>query len=194
MNWPPRAASFVSSGDLSTRTARDSMTRPKRILLYGFGPYQEFDDNITARIIKALPRRPGLKKIVFPVRFHRAQFIKAIVRTKPEIILGLGQSSRRKIDVESQARNHRRARRSAQPRVISPGGPKNLKTTLKLKVGRLARISTNAGDYVCNFSMYVMLDHIRDRSLDSSYGFIHIPHDYEPIKATGFIAKILRGW
>ena len=54
------------------------MNKPKRILLYGFGPYRQFRDNITARIIKSLPRQAGLKKVVFPVRFHRAQFVEAI--------------------------------------------------------------------------------------------------------------------
>lgn len=166
--------------------------KPKRILLYGFGPYREFRDNITAKILKSLPPQPGLKKVVFPVRFHRAQFVDAITRTKPVLILGLGQSSRRTIDVESQALNHRRSRRADKPKRISLRGPEKLKTTLELRVGRQARRSSNAGDYVCNFSMYVMLDHIRGRGLDISYGFIHIPHDYEPIKATGFVAKILR--
>lgn len=167
------------------------MKKTKRILLYGFGPYREFRDNITARIIKSLPPQPGLKKVVFPVRFHRAQFVDAILRTRPHVILGLGQSSRRRIDVEEQALNHRRARRTDKPRMISLRGPKRLKTTLRLRVGRQAGRSLNAGDYVCNFSMYVMLDHIRRKGLDIPYGFIHIPHDCEQKKATGWVQDIL---
>ncbi len=54
------------------------MNTPERILLYGFGPYRQFRDNITARIIKSLPRQAGLKTIVFPVRFHRRQFVEAV--------------------------------------------------------------------------------------------------------------------
>ena len=167
------------------------MNKPKRILLYGFGPYQEFRDNITAKILKSLPAQPGLKKVVFPVRFDRGQFVDAITRTKPAIILGLGQSSRRTIDVESQALNQRRARRADDPKRILPGGPEKLKTTLELRLGRQGGRSSNAGDYVCNFSMYVMLDHIRRKFLHAPYGFIHIPHDYDPAKAARLVKRIL---
>jgi len=167
------------------------MNKPKRILLYGFGPYRQFRDNITVRIIKSLPRQAGLKKIVFPVRFHRAQFVEALLRFKPDMVLGLGQSARRRIDVESQAINRRRARRENKPKPISSNGPQWLKTTLPLKVGNHAGKSASAGDYVCNFSMYVMLDHIRRKDLDIPYGFVHIPHDYDETKATRLVEKAL---
>jgi pyrrolidone-carboxylate peptidase len=128
---------------------------------------------------------------VFPVRFHKGQFVDVLKSCKPEIILGLGQSSRRGIDVESQALNRRRVRRTDKPKPISPGGPRRLKTTLQLTLGKQAGKSASAGDYVCNFSMYVMLDHIRRTRLEIPYGFIHIPHDYDEKKATGLIEQIL---
>ena len=169
-----------------------STKKPARILLYGFGPYRMFRDNITAKVIKSLRPQPGLKKVIFPVRFQRAQFIEAIDRSRPAIILGLGQSSRRKIHVESQALNHRRARQTDKLRKISFAGPMRLRTTLVPKVGRHATRSSNAGDYVCNFSMYVMLDHLRRKGLNMRYGFIHIPHDCDRTKATELVEKILR--
>jgi pyroglutamyl-peptidase len=168
------------------------MKRPKRILLYGFGPYREFHDNITARIIRSLPPRSGVKKIIFPVRFHRKQFVESSRRFKPEIILGLGQSSRSRIEVESQAMNRRRGRSTSPSRMISRTGPKTLETTLKVRIGRQAGRSSNAGDYVCNFSMYVMLDHIRRRGADIRYGFIHVPHDYDLKEATRIVDRIIR--
>lgn len=168
------------------------MTKSKRILLYGFGRYRQFRDNITAEIVKSLPSQPGLRKIVFPVRFSRRQFVDALKRLNPDVVLGLGQSSRGRIEVESQAINRRRARRADKPKPISPHGPGRLKTTLDLRPGKQAGKSTSAGDFVCNFSMYVMLDHIRRNGLDIPYGFIHIPHDYEQKKATGLVEKILR--
>ena len=169
------------------------MNKPKRILLYGFGPYRQFRDNITARIIQSFPRQSELKTVVFPVRFQRKQFVGAIERYKPDIVLGLGQSSRRRIDVESQAANRRYTRWVYQPKRISRRGPALLRTTLTLKMGRQAGRSTNAGDYVCNFSMYVMLDYIRRNGSKVSYGFIHIPHDYDENKAARLIEKILAG-
>lgn len=168
------------------------MNKPKRILLYGFGPYRQFRDNITAKILKSLPRQAGLKKVVFPVRFDRRQFVEAIERFKPDIVVGLGQSSRRAIAVEAQAANRRRARRADAPKLISPHGPARLRTTLRLEIGRQAAKSSNAGDYVCNFSMYVMLDHIRSHRLDIRYGFIHIPHDFAQRKASAQVERILR--
>ena len=167
------------------------MKKPKRILLYGFGRYEDFHDNVTARIIRRLVPRSGLKKIVFPVRFHRKQFVDAIMRFKPEIILGLGQSSRSRIEVESQAMNRRRGRSTSPSRMISRTGPEKLKTTLKMRIGRQAGRSSNAGDYVCNFSMYVMLDHIRQLGADVRYGFIHVPHDYDLTKAAGLVGEIV---
>jgi len=125
------------------------------------------------------------------VRFHRGQFVNTLQRFKPDIVLGLGQSSRRGVDVEAQAANRRRARPADPPKRISPRGPARIKTTLALKVGRGAGKSRNAGDYVCNFSMYVMLDHIRRHDLRILYGFIHIPYDYEQKKASGWVTKIL---
>jgi len=168
------------------------MKKTRRILLYGFGPYRQFRDNITAKIIRSLAPRPELKKVIFPVRFHRGQFVNTLKCVKPDIVLGLGQSSRSGVDVETQAANRRRARGADQPKRISPRGPARLKTTLALKVGRGAGESRNAGDYVCNFSMYVMLDHIRRQDLRILYGFIHISHDCEQKKARGYVAEILR--
>ena len=168
------------------------MNEPRRILLYGFGPYREFRDNITAKIIKSLPPRRRLKKVVFPVRFHRGQFVEAIERFEPDIVLGLGQSSRRRIEVESQAANRRCARVGSPPRPISLHAPTQLLTTLTLKIGREAGKSSNAGDYVCNFSMYVMLDHIRRNGSEIPYGFIHIPHDHSLKKAARLVEKIVR--
>jgi pyrrolidone-carboxylate peptidase len=168
------------------------MNKTRPILVYGFGPYRQFKQNITARIVTCLPRRAWLKKIVFPVRFHRRQFVEALDRFKPDVVLGLGQSSRRKIEVESRAVNRKRVGRRAKLRPIMSRGERFLKTTLEPKLGRQARRSANAGDYVCNFSMYVMLDHILRNRAKIPYGFIHIPHDYDPVKARRLVERALR--
>jgi pyroglutamyl-peptidase len=162
-----------------------------RVLIYGFGPYRQFRDNITATILETLPASEGLKKIVFPVRFDRNQFVRALKRHRPDIVLGLGQSSRRRIEIEARALN-RRGERKKNQRPISAVGPKWLPTTLGIKPGRQARRSRNAGDYVCNYSMYVMLSHIARAKMRVPFGFIHIPHDYERRKAGRFVRRVLR--
>jgi pyroglutamyl-peptidase len=162
-----------------------------RVLIYGFGPYRQFRDNITAKILKTMPASKGLKKIVFPVRFDRNLFVRALKRHRPDIVLGLGQSSRRKIEIEARALNRRQEQNKKQ-RPISVVGPEWLPTTLGIKPGRQARRSRNAGDYVCNYSMYVMLAHIARAKMRIPFGFIHIPHDYERRKAGRFVRRVLR--
>jgi pyroglutamyl-peptidase len=126
------------------------------------------------------------------VRFNRKQFVQALKRNRPDAVLGLGQSSRRNIEVEARAVNRRRTQESDQPKAICVNGPKWLRTTLEIKTGRQAGKSTNAGDYVCNYSMYVMLDHIARENLEILFAFVHIPHDYDWRKATRFVQRVLR--
>jgi len=163
-----------------------------RVLLYGFGPYRQFDGNVTERILRKIPRRRGLTKIVFPVKFNRSQFIGAVTKYDPEWIVGLGQCSRGELlRIETRAINRRRSSKKARARLIASRGAPKLFTDLRPELGRQARRSRNAGDYVCNFSMYVMLETLRRRQLAIRYGFMHIPHDYDPEKAAGLLTKAL---
>ena len=162
-----------------------------RILVYGFGPYRQYRDNITARIIRALPKQPGVTKIVLPVRFQRRQFVNLLNRHKPEIILGLGQSSRRRIDLERRAKNRRRARETATPKPIFERRPRFLSTTLFTQRIRSVGQSDDAGDYVCNYSMYVLLDEINRKDSKTRLGFMHIPHDYADGKALTIVQEII---
>jgi pyroglutamyl-peptidase len=159
-----------------------------RLLVYGFGPYRQFKDNVTGRILRQLPRRSGLKKIVFPVRFHRHQFLSAFKAHNPDIVLGLGQcSSGRRLRIESRALNRRRNDSHQKARPIVSGGPRELKTDFRLNLGRRGRPSKSAGDYVCNYSMYLMLEYIKRRGLKVRFGFIHVPYSYDP----GIAARLL---
>jgi len=62
-----------------------------------------------------------------------------------------------------------------------------LASNLKLDRDRQARFSTDAGDYVCNYSMYVILDYVKRHHLPTRFGFVHIPHDYNLAKAKRFL-------
>ena len=149
-----------------------------RLLIYGFGPYREFPENITEKILHKLPQRSGLKKIVFPVRFHKGQFISAVKKHKPDVILGLGQCSRgRRLRIEARAKNRKRTNPKEKIRPIIAGGPQRLGTNLRLALN--GESSNHAGEYVCNYSMYVMLHFIKRQRLPIRYGFIHIPYQYD---------------
>ncbi|MEX0803582.1 MAG: hypothetical protein WD688_09745 [Candidatus Binatia bacterium] len=163
-----------------------------RILIYGFAPYKQFRDNITEKIIKALPSQPGLKKMVFPARFHKGQFIEALKKHRLDGIIGLGQCTRRKIEVESRAVNRKRTRQTDPGKPIRHNGPRFLPTTLEIKLRRQVGSSNNAGDYVCNYSMYVILDNISRKALEVRFGFIHIPHDCNLCKATEIVAAAIK--
>ncbi len=163
-----------------------------RLLIYGFGPYRQFSDNITEKIIQRLPQKRGLKKIVFPVIFHKTQFTGAVKKYRPDAILGLGQSSRRRcLSIEERAVNRMRALKG-EPRLIAKGRPRWLKTTLALKNGPGGRFSRNAGDYVCNYSMYVILDYLKRKRLRIPFGFIHVPHHYRLDRASRYLTRIVR--
>ena len=163
-----------------------------RVLVYGFGAYRQFRDNITARIIESLPKTPRLVTEIFAVRFQRRQFIAALYRHRPDVVLGLGQSSRKKVDVETRARNCRRADMTDKLRPIFKDRPKSLPMTLKIRAGRSLRRSNDAGDYVCNYSMYVLLDAIAREPRKVRFGFIHIPHNWELDKAVQLVQRVLR--
>jgi pyroglutamyl-peptidase len=159
-----------------------------RLLIYGFGPYWEFPDNITEKILRQLPRRSGLKKIVFPVRFHKRQFVSAVKKHKPDVILGLGQCSYgQRLRIESRAKNRRRNGPKDKARPIIAGGPQRLSTNLKLALN--GEFSNNAGEYVCNYSMYVMLHFIKRHRLPIRYGFIHIPYRYDHKRAVRLLGN-----
>lgn len=167
-----------------------------RVLVYGFGPYKQFEDNVTQRVVKKLPRSANLKKIVFPVRFHKKQFTDTVKKYRPDVVLGLGQCSRGGLlRIERRAVNRRRNEKHERVRSIVRGGQKSFPTTLRLDKSALrkpARISYNAGDYVCNFSMYVILDYLRRRRRDARFGFVHVPHDYNPERAVKFVREMLK--
>ncbi len=167
-----------------------------RILVYGFGPYRQFKTNVTQRIVRKLSSSRNLKKIVFPVRFDKKQFTEAVRRHRPDFILGLGQcSGGRLLRIERRAVNRRRNDRGGKGRAIVRGGPATLASTLRLEksaLGRQAKISRDAGDYVCNFSMYVILDYLRRHSASARFGFIHVPHDYHAARAAKFVGRVLK--
>src|SRR5271165_3910581 len=102
-------------------------------------------------------------------------FVAAFERTRPFAVLMTGQAARRGvICVERFARNIANASRPDN-RGVAPGaagldpGPERLETTAQAsaivrairEAGAPARISTNAGDYVCNHLCYGVLSYLR---------------------------------
>lgn len=163
-----------------------------RLLIYGFGPYRHYQENVTELILRKLPKRRRLKKVLFPVKFQRAQFIKVIQQFNPDVIIGLGQcSGGSRLRIEARAVNKRRNDKNEKTRPIVSGGSRTLMTNLRLPIGRRAMSSKNAGDYVCNYSIYVILDFLKHRHRPIRFGFVHIPYRYDPRKAVRSLMRAI---
>jgi pyrrolidone-carboxylate peptidase len=161
-----------------------------RILLYGFGPYDSHETNISGELLKGMRLPRSVQRRVFDVCFDRAMFIDAIERHDPEIIIGLGQSTRsRKIRIERKAVNLM-GERGATKKPISRHGPDHLFMSLRIPHTGRARLSYDAGTYVCNFSMYVMAEHCRDSR--RRCGFVHLPGSLQLSEAEEFVSMLLQ--
>ena len=165
----------------------------KKILVYGFKPYKEYEKNISELVVKGLKKRPGIKKVVLPIVFNK-KILKIINKFKPDIIIGLGQKKRGKLlEMERTARNIYKKDRK---RKISPNGPKryflNFKPNIKLKTVRTDYVSEDE-DYLCNFTRYIIMDFIKNKKLKSKSAFIHIPSKYSLKKAIKIIERIVKG-
>jgi pyrrolidone-carboxylate peptidase len=163
-----------------------------RVLVYGFGPYGKFRDNITEKIIGMIPSQPHVRTVVFRVRFHKRQFIDVLERHQPDVVIGLGQCTRNRAEIESRATNRKRADEKGSIEPIRRSGAEFLSTNLDIKLGRQVGRSNNAGDYVCNYSMYVMLDYISRTAGEVKFTFLHIPHDSDPRKGTALVTRAIK--
>lgn len=113
-------------------------------------------------------------------------FWKKIRKNKLDIILGLGQHQRsKKMRIERKAVNLKRESKKVKAKIISKSKPLHFFVNFKLKKDKTFWISYDAGEYVCNFSMYVISDFLKNK--DVKFAFIHIPKDCNINKAVKFV-------
>jgi len=151
----------------------------EKILIYGFGPFGGYDNNVSEAVVRML--RPGRHVVteVFPTRFSRAMFLLAMKKHAPDIIIGLGQHrlARKAVNL--------RGRRGERPRSIAASGPADLPATLRLPRTVETTLAYDAGTYVCNFSMYVLSDWCNRHGC--RFAFVHIPRRYPPARAAAYL-------
>jgi len=148
------------------------------VLVYAFGPYQSYDTNVTERTLRAMKAPPGVVLHVFDVKFNTAMFKRVFERARPSAIIGLGQHPRaRKLRLERRA--HPRGNRS-RARFV----------TLDLPRTRDTAVTYDAGDYVCNFSMWVGTGWCARHG--ARYAFVHVPKDYAPERLEAYLRKALK--
>ena len=117
-----------------------------------------------------------------------AKFVEAFERLRPEAVLMTGQAARRGVVcVERLARNVANAaapdNRGVVGAAVAADGPALLEATASAAAiarairdaGLAARVSTDAGGYVCNHLYYGALNFLRERAPATPAVFVHLP-------------------
>ena len=167
-----------------------------RVLLIGFGPFPGAPFNPSAVLVKALARRrrPALADISVTVHIFATDYamvdrdLPRLFATKPDIVLIFGLAARRRaLCIETRARNavsvlfpDASGHRPLRSEIVS-GGPAALRAAAPFAalLGALrgcripARLSGDAGRYLCNYAYWRALEHARNGH--PLLQFVHIP-------------------
>ncbi len=182
-----------------------------KILLSGFMPFGEYNENPSQKLVESLCADSDypfhLDGIILPVTFKGAFPLlkEKIDQIKPDYVICFGLAeSRHDISLEEIAVNINDARipdnDGYQPKnkLIITDGKNELRSTLPNKEWlRHARkndypvsLSQTAGTYVCNNTMYQVID-IGDR-LGFKAGFIHISNELSINKTKSTLLELLK--
>lgn len=165
----------------------------KKIVLSGFDPFAEWDENpseVLVQNLKASHLDLEFHKVILPVSFSRAHLIlqNEIKVFAPDAVISFGLAGeRKKICLETRALNLMKAKNpdndgsQFEEMKIEDLGPEELFSSLPLsKMSQLGLqensevdLSDSAGSFVCNHVLYKTLR----RASEGSYlvGFIHLP-------------------
>lgn len=165
----------------------------RRVLVTGFGPFDERAVNTSAAVLEHLPPQVGDCEIItqiLPVSWAETPkaLQGALTRTSPVIAVGLGMSRNPWVALERIAVNFRALDRldgtgsRAPHERISDDGPLAYRSDLRLEslqrrlevAGVPVRISGSAGDYLCNAVFYLLM-RARTSGVPRRAGFVHLP-------------------
>jgi len=168
----------------------------KNVLVSGFGPFPGVDENPSGAAIQLLQSRPGLQTAVLPVTFSAVDsFIDGLADFDLIIHCGVAVNSTL-FRLESLAVNKIGASPDAAgviagPGMIEPEGPDCYSTSLDLELLHSevsnSEISTDAGDYLCNYTYYRSLVRAED---GTDVLFLHVP-PVDPNEIANVINAIL---
>jgi pyroglutamyl-peptidase len=164
------------------------------VLVLGFEPFLDFDENPTELVVKDLDGKiiegERVTGVVLPVDYDlvESKILGAIERTKPKLVIGFGLAQKReRITPEKIAVNYRLAdepdnagRKMGGVR-IDGSEPDGIFSSLPVEslvsslnsVGIPASVSLSAGAYLCNDAMFVIVREAARRGF--SGGFVHVP-------------------
>lgn len=168
----------------------------KKILLTGFGPFRSHSENPSETLIHSLSEifrhQSNIHTLILPTEYGRSwdMLEQAINKTKPDIVLSFGLAARRQhICLESTAYNSVSTHLPdasgyiPQGNELIDGAPSFYKSNLPLgriekslrQQGHIIRVSRDAGDYVCNATLFQLLHHAKTKKPDMKTAFVHIP-------------------
>ncbi|MFL0372495.1 pyroglutamyl-peptidase I [Paenibacillus amylolyticus] len=174
-----------------------------KILISGFEPFGGDTMNPTGALMEALANEviegAELKTVLLPVHFDECAdlLISEMEAYGPDVVIACGLAKgRTSITPERIAVNVKDippgsyADNQGQRPVDEPivdGSPDGLFSTLPIRAmvndmsaaGIPAAVSNTAGTYICNNTMYRVLDHIRVGQLPIRAGFVHFPASTE---------------
>lgn len=174
-----------------------------KILISGFEPFGGDAVNPTGTLMEALANEviegAELKTVLLPVHFDECAdlLIAEMEAYRPDVVIACGLAKgRTSITPERIAVNVKDippgsyADNQGQRPVDEPiveGSPDGLFSTLPIRAmvndmsaaGIPATVSNTAGTYICNNTMYRVLDHIRVGQLPIRAGFVHFPASTE---------------
>ncbi|WFR65711.1 pyroglutamyl-peptidase I [Paenibacillus amylolyticus] len=174
-----------------------------KILISGFEPFGGDTVNPTGALMEVLANEvmegAELKTVLLPVHFDECAdlLIAEMKAYQPDVVIACGLAKGRTcITPERIAVNVKDipagsyADNQGQAPVDEPivdGSPDGLFSTLPIRAmvndmsaaGIPAAVSNTAGTYICNNTMYRVLDHIRVEQLPIRAGFVHFPASTE---------------
>jgi pyroglutamyl-peptidase len=175
-----------------------------KALVTGFDPFGGDKVNPSSLAVSKLRKRIGsvvVHTATLPTSFARSAGVlgKAIEKTRPDIVLCVGQAGgRTELCLERVAINVQDARiadnddRQPIDRPVIAGAPAAHFATLPIKAcvaamrkaGLPAAVSNTAGTFVCNHVFYALMDMAATHPIPMRGGFLHIP--YVPAQAARF--------
>lgn len=179
------------------------MNRPGGVLVTGFGPFLSVTDNPAAQLARAMHEPEGdppIHGLVIPVSYLRGpqEAVQAARRLGVRMVIGLGVATGR--DHVCVERVGRLGLDPTAPDVDQDhrervdddaGAPELVRASLPVELfaqAMGARLSDDAGTYVCNAWLY----HVARALPDLPVGFVHVPAaGMEPDRLRAGIAALL---
>ncbi|MCF7756311.1 pyroglutamyl-peptidase I [Paenibacillus xylanexedens] len=174
-----------------------------KILISGFEPFGGDAVNPTGALMDALANEviegAELKTVLLPVHFDECAdlLIAEMEAYRPDVVIACGLAKGRPSitperiavnvkDIPPGSYADNQGQRPVDEPIVN-GSPDGLFSTLPIRAmvndmsaaGIPAAVSNTAGTYICNNTMYRVLDHVRVGQLPIRAGFVHFPASTE---------------